>query len=80
MEATKFRAQYPGIKLEVRRTREFHDRFLVLDESKCYHLGASIKNAGNPVFMITVLEDADNVRALMAQQAQSWNGGLIVIG
>jgi hypothetical protein len=73
LEAKKFRAQYPQHALEIRLTREFHDRFIILDSSKCYHVGASIKDAGGKVCMIGFVEDVDNVRALLLQQQQSWS-------
>jgi len=47
-------AQYPAI-----RVMEFdlsHDRFLILDESKVYHLGASLKDLGNKWFAFSRLE------------------------
>jgi hypothetical protein len=73
LEAKKFRAQYPQLALEIRLTREFHDRFIILDSIKCYHLGASIKDAGSKVCMIGLVEDVDNARALLVQQVKSWN-------
>jgi hypothetical protein len=39
-----FNAQYP--KLEVRHTDTFHDRFLILDGTEAYLVGASLKDAG----------------------------------
>lgn len=78
LEAKKFKAQYSGTKLEVRRTREFHDRFIIVDGSKCYHLGASVKDAGAKVCMIASVEDPNNVRALLLQQEQSWNSASVV--
>jgi hypothetical protein len=73
LEAKKFRAQYPQFGLEVRLTREFHDRFIILDNSKCYHLGSSVKDAGTKVCMIGLVEDTNNVKALLRQQEESWN-------
>lgn len=40
-DITKFNAQYP--KLSVKTTKDFHDRFLILDKIEVYHIGASIK-------------------------------------
>lgn len=37
-----FNSQYPT--LEVKYTRAFHDRFLILDRETAYHVGASIKD------------------------------------
>ena len=51
-----FNAQYP--KLDVKYTRVFHDRFLILDKMKAYHIGASLKDAGKKCFGINLIEDA----------------------
>ena len=75
LEAQKWRKQNKDKILEVRRTREFHDRFIVLDHTKCWHIGASIKDAGNKVFMISKLEDEDNRVALLQQVQKSWDIG-----
>ena len=38
-------AQRPGVTIEVRRTKDFHDRFIVVDGKTCVQVGASIKDA-----------------------------------
>jgi hypothetical protein len=73
LEAKKFLAQHPRFSLEVKVTSEFHDRFLILDQTAFYHIGASIKDAGNRAFMISQIEDADNRSALRAQHQQIWS-------
>lgn len=72
LEAKTWLAQYPEIALEVRTTKEFHDRFIVIDEGACWHVGCSIKDAGNKAFMLSHIEDEDNCRALVAQIEASW--------
>ena len=62
-DITKFNAQYP--KLSVKTTTDFHDRFLILDKSEVYHIGASIKDAGKKSFGITKIEDKDLVKSLV---------------
>lgn len=57
LEAKAFRQQFPGLQLEVRTTPEFHDRFIVIDGSEYYHVGASIKDAGKRAFLISRLRD-----------------------
>ena len=47
----QFNAQYP--KLSVKTTMDFHDRFLILDKTEVYHIGASIKDAGKKSFGLT---------------------------
>lgn len=61
-DITKFNAQYP--KLSVKTTKDFHDRFLILDKTEVYHIGASIKDAGKKSFGITKIEDKDLVMSL----------------
>lgn len=51
-----FNTQYPN--LTVNYTGVFHDRFLIIDETTAYHIGASIKDAGKKCFGINLIEDA----------------------
>ena len=62
-DITKFNAQYP--KLSVKTTKDFHDRFLIVDEAEVYHIGASIKDAGKKSFGITKIEDKDLIQSLV---------------
>ena len=62
-DITKFNAQYP--KLSVKTTTDFHDRFLIIDKTEVYHIGASIKDAGKKSFGITKIEDKDLVKSLV---------------
>ena len=62
-DITKFNAQYP--KLSVKTTKDFHDRFLIIDKTEVYHIGASIKDAGKKSFGITRIEDKDLVQGLI---------------
>lgn len=54
-DITKFNSQYGG--LIVKSNDSFHDRFLILDNSILYHIGASIKDAGKKCFGIAIIED-----------------------
>lgn len=72
LELQKWQAQHPTIVIEVRTTKIFHDRFLVIDGTQCWHLGASIKDAGSKVFMINQIEDEENRAALVARQEATW--------
>ena len=71
-EIAKFKKQHDPRCLEVRRTTEFHDRFIIVDNARCFHVGASIKDAGLRAFMISQVQDPANVRSLLAQVGQSW--------
>lgn len=63
MDITNFNKQYPS--LEVRYTEEFHDRFLIIDDMKIYHIGASIKDAGKKCFGINVIEDRKAIKDII---------------
>ena len=75
IEMKTWRAQYSNSTLEVRTTREFHDRFVVTDGQACWHIGCSIKDAGGKAFMLSRIEDEENRDALLKQIGASWAGG-----
>ena len=62
-DINKFNAQYP--KLLVKTTTDFHDRFLIIDKTEVYHIGASIKDVGKKSFGITKIEDKDLIKSLI---------------
>lgn len=78
LEAKAWLAQHPRVALEVRTTREFHDRFLVIDELKCWHVGCSIKDAGFKAFMLNNIEDKGNCNALLKQIEASWQAATLI--
>ena len=62
-DVRKFNSQYP--KLTVQKTDDFHDRFIVIDGKEVYHIGASLKDAGNKSFGITKIEDEGLIKSLL---------------
>ena len=64
-EAKAFTGQHPGIIIEIRRTKDFHDRFVVIDGDTCIHIGASVKDAGKTAFMVSRVEDPQNRDAIL---------------
>ena len=76
LELKKFREQY-GVKMEVRTSVNFHDRFIWVDD-RCYHLGASIKDAGKKAFMLSQLEDPNNVQAVRGNLENAWQSGTLI--
>ncbi len=52
-----YNKQYENLK--VISSEYYHDRFLILDDKLFYHIGASIKDAGNKTFMFSKIEDED---------------------
>jgi len=66
-ETRRFLSQCSNFTIKIWKTREFHDRFIILDDFKCWHIGCSIKDAGNKAFMISKFEDNANRDALKMQ-------------
>lgn len=64
-DITNFNAQYPN--LIVKRSQVFHDRFIILDSSTVYHIGASIKDAGKKCFGISMIQDQGIVADLLSR-------------
>ena len=58
-----FNAQYPMLTVE--HTTVFHDRFLILDSRTGYHIGASLKDAGQTCFGINKIEDEKVISELL---------------
>ena len=46
-----FNSQYG--RLDVRYTKNVHDRYIIIDQNKIYHLGHSIKDLGKKIFSIS---------------------------
>jgi len=65
-DVTKFNSQYP--KLTVKINEDFHDRFIIIDRTEVYHVGASIKDAGKKSFGITKLEEQDLIDSLLGKE------------
>jgi hypothetical protein len=51
LDIKKHQEQYPDVKLVL--NRNFHDRFLIIDEQQVYHFGASLKDLGKKCFAFT---------------------------
>ena len=51
-----FNAQYPTLTLN--HTTKTHDRFLIIDNSTIYHIGASLKDLGKKCFGFSILDSS----------------------
>ena len=56
LDVQKFNAQYPTLKLNF--TTKMHDRFLIIDNSVLYHIGASLKDLGKKCFAFEILDSS----------------------
>lgn len=63
LDVQKANAQYPTIQAKL--FTQSHDRFLILDQSEIYHLGASLKDLGKKWFAFSKL-DQHSVQSMLA--------------
>jgi hypothetical protein len=56
-----------------------HDRFLILDGTEVWHLGASINHAGKKAFMINKVTDQEQKNAILSDYKTWWANGNSVL-
>lgn len=71
LEAAKFATQH-GTSIEARTTTKYHDRFIFLDRKCCFHLGASIKDAGKKSFALSEFERSQIIPGTLADAEAEW--------
>lgn len=71
LEIEKFRSDRRNIEARGDSTL-LHDRFILVD-TECYHLGASIKDAGAKGFAISLMEDPAVVQAIRSVVEEAWD-------
>ena len=62
LDIQKFNKEYPTLK--VARTNKFHDRFIIIDNEKLYHIGASLKDLGKKCFAISEIADIEYIQKM----------------
>lgn len=62
-EFQTFNAQYGNLDIEI--TDKVHDRFLVLDGTEIYHIGASLKDSGKKLFQMDLIRDPAIIRFIL---------------
>ncbi len=72
-DINNFNQQYPTLSVDY--TEEFHDRFLIIDGTLAYHVGASLKDAGKKCFAINRIEDRANILDILNRIKKTGNGG-----
>lgn len=73
-DINNFNQQYPALGVDY--TEEFHDRFLIIDGTLAYHVGASLKDAGKKCFAINRIEDRENIIDILNRIKKTDNGGV----
>ena len=54
LDIQKHNSQYP--RIEVKTHKQCHDRFLIIDDTDVYHIGASLKDLGKKMFAFSKLD------------------------
>ena len=70
MDVISFNRQFGN--LEIRESREFHDRFVVIDDKAFYHFGHSIKDLGDRGCMFSRIEEQVVIDAFREKWSQVW--------
>jgi hypothetical protein len=66
-----YNKQYENLIIKV--SNNFHDRFLILDDKSFYHIGASIKDAGNKTFMFSQIIDEEIINTIRKKISKEWD-------
>ncbi len=78
LEAQKFATQH-GNTIEIRQTGQYHDRFVLTGGgNRCWHLGASIKDAGNKAFAMSEILSPAIRAAVKADVESTWNTATMI--
>ena len=51
--------------LTITVSKNFHDRFLVIDNQELYHIGASLKDLGKKCFGINRIEEEEIIQKIL---------------
>ena len=51
LDIQKYNKQYKNLSVKI--TKNFHDRFMIIDNEKVFHIGSSLKDLGNKTFAFT---------------------------
>lgn len=77
LEAKNFAGQH-GNAIEIRQTITYHDRFILVDRNQCWHLGASIKDAGTKAFAMSEILSPAICSAIQTDVETTWNAAAVV--
>ncbi|WP_324171139.1 RhuM family protein [Sulfurimonas sp.] len=58
LDVQKYNKQYNNLHVKI--TKNFHDRFMIIDDKEVYHIGASLKDLGNKIFAFSKI-DMDSI-------------------
>ena len=58
-----FKSQYGDFKIKT--IRNYHDRFIIIDDVDCYLVGTSLNNAGAKAFCVTKIENQEIISMIL---------------
>ncbi len=73
-EAEAFVKQYPAVSLEIRASKDFHDRFAIVDGERVFLFGASVEHAGARAFSVIPIGSADLANFILEYAEKVWAG------
>jgi len=59
----KFNQQYPMLSIDF--SDKIHDRFLLIDQARLYHIGASLKDLGKKMFAFSLMNNKELITSLL---------------
>lgn len=59
----KYNSQYSPVN--IKKVAKVHDRFLIIDNQRLYHFGASFKDLGKRLFVVSQIEEPSVIAALL---------------
>jgi hypothetical protein len=77
-EAEAFAKQYRAPSLEIRASKEFHDRFAIVDGSDVYLFGASVEHAGERAFSVIPIASTDLARFVLEYAEKVWAAATVL--
>ncbi len=66
LDIEKYNKQYNN--LEIKEIKNYHDRFIIIDDKEIYHIGASLKDLGKKVFAFSKMDIDSNEILKMIQR------------
>jgi hypothetical protein len=67
-----------GNTVEVRKTAQLHDRFIIADRAAVWHLGSSIKDAGNKTTFMSEMRSPTIVATAIQDINDLWDAAAVV--
>lgn len=64
---------YQYSKINIQKFENAHDRFLIIDEKKLYHIGASLKDLGKKWFGFSCIEDDKILKEVLSRITSSFS-------